>query len=254
MWVASVLLLTILGSSAARPNVKNGPSILPHGMIPSTLSGYSERIHNAVLGDTTEEEQPCKDRLAHIRSLMAAGKLKEAVDVSLALEAHHRASKKHADCHADQSHVGEGSIVTRAATPDDRGQFSSRPVIDSFIKLHHRHNEEEEGVEVVENFLRITHTSRASVRKSMARVPVVGFALDNTFVLAEAPLRCTTASGSSSVLSCSGGGDLHEHPVSDEKEAAALLLLLSNELTAAGKRRRGGNKKKGSESRRLMAE
>eukprot|EP00613_Pedinella_sp_CCMP2098_P082823 CAMPEP_0171994936 /NCGR_PEP_ID=MMETSP0993-20121228/279212_1 /TAXON_ID=483369 /ORGANISM="non described non described, Strain CCMP2098" /LENGTH=394 /DNA_ID=CAMNT_0012648029 /DNA_START=15 /DNA_END=1196 /DNA_ORIENTATION=- len=327
MRVAFVSLVAILGSSAARPNSKNEPStILPHGMIPSALSGNSERIHNAVLGDSAEGGLTCKNRLIHIRELMAAGKFKEAVDVSLALEAHHRASKKHADCHADQPHVGEGSIITQVSTPGDRGPYSSKPVIDSFIKLH-RQLDTEEGAGVVGHFLRIAHTSRASVRKSMARVPVVGFtldstfvlaeaplrctfkasgdpnsstlscsgggdlhehlvsdekeatalrvahtsrasvrksmarvpvvgfALDNTFVLAEAPLRCTTASGgpSSSALSCSGGGDLHEHLVSDEKEARALLLL-SSELTAAGKRRRHEKEKKESESRRLMAE
>ena len=74
---------------------------------------------------------------------MAAGKFKEAADLSLALEPRHRAGKMHADCHADQPHVGEGSIATRIASPVDRGTDpAARPVTDSFIKLHHPDDDE----------------------------------------------------------------------------------------------------------------
>jgi hypothetical protein len=220
-------------------------------MFASVLSMDSQRFHEDVLGGSTEENTACGARLSHLRSLVAAGNLKEAADLSLAFEPRHRADKMHADCHADQPHVGEGSIALRVATPNDR-HAAAKPVIDSFITLHNNDDAAETTTNRV--VLPLTHASGASVRrKSAARVPVVGFALDGKFILTESPLRCTKALSSpteETKMSCSGGGDLRAHVVNDE---AAALSLLSSMAPAAGKRRRSEKSKTESE-RRLMTE
>jgi hypothetical protein len=199
-------------------------------MFQEALVGESLDVHSAVMDDVVAEEQACGARLAHLRTLITQGKLKEALSLSLAFEPQHRLSKAHPDCHVDKPHVGEGTVTTRVATPDRHKNPKAKPSVSTFVALHH---DDSSAHEVTQEFLRVVHSSGLSARrKPGVRVPIVGFALDGAFVLADAHLRCTSIADISS-LSCSGGGDIRNQIVKGSEAAAAL----ASELTGAKKLR-----------------
>jgi hypothetical protein len=238
---ATSILIVVVSASTTAASFHQSRVDVPKGMIANDLQGPSHPLHRAVVDGTTSDDLACQARLAHLRTLVSEGKLHEAVDFSLALEPHHRADKIHGDCHVDKPHVGEGSIVTKIASPDRHSDPSMKPIISSFIKLHGDKADE------FENVMPIVHASGAEKRvKSVARAPVVGFALDGKFILSDSQLRCTSIPASKDgMLSCSGGADLRNRVVKDSSSALALAA----ELTGARKRVH-----KESDARRLMTE
>lgn len=80
----------------------------------------------------------------------------------------------------------------------------SRTKIENHLRTLISGGELEEALEVS---LALQSHGSSSMRSSAARVPVVGFALDGIFVLADSPVRCTKGEVKDDP-SCSGGGDL----------------------------------------------
>ena len=200
MWTQTVALAAMLTACASHP----------HGMMPRELRGESQRVHAAVralLGTFRHHglERACAARLEHLRALVARGDLEEAIDLSLALddEAVNRTAPPRAalpethPCRGDQPHVGDADILSQVSTP--HGRRAPRGKAPTY-KLHIRLHREERGKTTL---LPLVHASRKhGESSSRTRVPVVGFELDGTFILADAQLRChASAEG----LSCRHG-------------------------------------------------
>ena len=228
-------------SSAANANAKSAAkapeSTLPHGLLPAELAADSKHLHDAVAalavrsgGNEADEAAACGARLARIRSLVAGGRLEEALDLSLALghrkaAGSPRAALKHADCHADAPHWGEGTLETLVATPMELATplDRSEPLPSalrtanalSSIVLHDFALEASEEAKDVTLPLHQGLAKAPTIRHSRSRGPVVGFSLDGQFVMADAPLRCEVEPGaagstedgvaSSDEVECFGG-------------------------------------------------
>jgi hypothetical protein len=187
------------------------------------------------------QEAACTQRLQQLRRLVSDGSLRDAVELSFALR--DRRGLSHPACFADEPHIGEGSIVTKVATPDRR----TRPLYSSFLTPHSNSGESsvvaEASLRLLSATAATTPQSRNSVLRSATRVPVVGFALDGEFVLSESPLRCHAPTSEDGGLVCDGGLDIRGVHVADAAEAVRTLvptLTSARSHKAAIKRRRDG--------------
>ena len=195
----------------------------PHGMLPKSLSHKAQALNDAVVnllsrsgsGNDPNQALLCGARLSHLRSLVADGDLEEAIDLSLALghRLGDRSGLSHPDCLADVPHVGEGTVVTTVATPVGLSAQST-PKFSSMVTLHG----DEQDVDMP---LLLGSGANRKIRRSATRAPVVGFALDGVFVLADSPLRCKLNRASGSGLLCDGGATLQDKPFASVSEALA---------------------------------
>ena len=164
---------------------------------------------------------------AHLRSLDSEGKVAEAVDQSLAMDAASR-ERLHPACFQDAPHVGEGSISTTIATPSSRGSDpSARPVVASFIALHAA-----DGAATATSSSKILLPLTRTIAQASAhlgrglREAVVGFSLDGAFVAAESPLRCEAASVHNKAAGTSNGGSSYASAAEAADRAHAFGLGL----------------------------
>ena len=233
--------LVVTTGAAAAPTLPHG--LAPHALSEATRQHLINVVHAAAA--SFDEAEACGRRLAHLRSLVGDGHLKEALEASFALHEHFQGGAAgnarrpaHADCNADIVHVGEGTIATMISTPADRGgNPAAVPVHSSFVTLHSEDGSAAPAV-ALPIHLGTESGRRVPMSSGPARVPVVGFSLDGRFVLAESHVRCRAATTPASsaagdgVFLCDGGARLRDAPVASAAEAQAELVP----LLSAGRR------------------
>lgn len=209
-----------------------------HGLIQAPLSGMARVVHDGVVRAAGSDgaAAACGARLDELRRLVAAGELKQMIDLSTALG--DRAALP-AECSVDKPHAGYADIAVEVSTPWNAGD----PVEEgAFIKM-----------EYADKFVTLVESGARRFYGSKHAAPVTGVEIDDTFVLAEAPLRCDEQNDG---VLCRGGGmrdgrrfeNLAEALASfDNKKVVTHLEPASNQSTS--RRLRGGPTPLGTVSR-----
>jgi hypothetical protein len=187
---------------------------LPHGLLPRKLFGLSLAAHNDVI--QMRHQAACESRLELLRSLVQRGTYEESIDLSFALRNEDR-TNMHSSCQGDQPFVGEASLITSVATPGVRmGLRHERANSSTSIMLHDINGRNASTWYLALNSFQLRGWAPAEF------TPVVGFTLDNYFVLAESSVRCEIQAGSEknrsgATLLCSGGSsrDVLVHSAED---------------------------------------
>lgn len=148
-----------------------------HGLIQAPLSGMARVVHEDVVRavGTQGAAAACGARLDELRRLVDAGELKQMIDLSTALGEADRAALP-AECSTDKPHAGYADIAVWASRPWHVGDPVEEGV---FIKM-----------ECSDKFVALVESGARRFYVSKTAVPVTGVEIDETFVLAEAPLRC----------------------------------------------------------------
>ena len=174
--VVVFLALAVLGPLLGAASLGSGPrdftsgESLPYGLLPGELAGRSLTVHDNLaacaeataamvaagkleaVAEAARLAAAAEARLAHLRSLLAAGREEEALDLSFALSSAARnaaaaavagaaaatfddvvtgisAGACHAALFSDEPFVGMASVFTLHADPIDRAAPGARPVV-----------------------------------------------------------------------------------------------------------------------------
>ncbi|KAH8076376.1 3'-tRNA processing endoribonuclease [Aureococcus anophagefferens] len=157
---------------------------LPHGLVvPETLRAPAHaEAHAAVARHAGRRDlgaagrRACAARAELLRSLVAAGDLEAAVDLSLAADAATRPALPAGCVLEDRPHAGFADVVTKVQRKGMDGERISH------VRLA-----------AGEKFARVEPVGSRAFSGSMKQVPVVGFELNGTFYLAESAIHCDKA-------------------------------------------------------------
>ena len=105
-------------------------------------------------------------------------------------------------------YVGEGTLRSYVATPLERCS-STTAIINSSVLLHQISHDSHDNFEDIgadgESVKWLRVVSAPTKRLGHGRLPLLGFSLDNTFVIADAQLRCRDGEHYEKGLRCDGG-------------------------------------------------
>ena len=182
----SCALLTVVAAASAQEftRIPKDLSGLPHGLVvPETLRAPAHaEAHAAVARHAGRRDlgaagrRACAARAELLRSLVAAGDLEAAVDLSLAADAATRAALPAGCVLEDRPHAGFADVVTKVQRKGMDGERISH------VRLA-----------AGEKFARVEPVGSRAFSGSMKQVPVVGFELNGTFYLAESAIHCDKA-------------------------------------------------------------
>ena len=171
----SCALLTVVAAASAQEftRIPKDLSGLPHGLVvPETLRAPAHaEAHAAVARHAGRRDlgaagrRACAARAELLRSLVAAGDLEAAVDLSLAADAATRAALPAGCVLEDRPHAGFADVVTKVQRKGMDGERISH------VRLA-----------AGEKFARVEPVGSRAFSGSMKQVPVVGFELNGTLV------------------------------------------------------------------------
>jgi len=215
------LSLLVVGAARRRRSAEKkawGVLMIDGDAANTPWSKVHSRVVEEAKGPGGASDEACVERAEELRRLIAEGRYDDAIALSFALE-------EGVDCRQDEPLVDVAEyVVTSVATPDL--DASDDPAATRSEERSEIHLKDKRVFQVVAD------AGHRATKTSAKKVPVVGFAIDSTFVLSESTLACKRTNSS---LLCDGAGR-RGVAVKDAKAAASIAASLRDDQQGIKKR------------------